>query len=578
MLLRLKNIKKSFGINEVLKDINLDIKKNSVIGLVGLNGAWKTTLANIISLEESIDNGQILKTNENMRIHYLRQSTTYKENNFNYLVENKQDELQAIFKKTSYLGLNKVNEWTNEQFNHLSGGEKTKLLLSEVFNTNPDLVILDEPTNHLDFRGIDWLIKEIKQYVGTILVISHDRFFLDQVVDIIAELEHGIIKCYNGNYTTYRDEKLKSIEIEKHHYEEQRKKERQIDEEINRLKKWSYQSHKNAPDKAKKMGVRKGGKEFLRSKAKKKDVQIKSKIKRLEKMKEEGIEKPKEEEQVLFDFVSDKKSGRCLVSAEQLSKHFEKEYLFKNSQFSINRGEKIGLIGVNGCGKTTLIKMILGEDHDYQGKLFVSKSAKIAYLSQDVLDLDEEKSIEEMIAVYDKVLQTKIRTYLASSGITNRMVRQKVKSLSLGERTRIKLIFLIIQKNNVLILDEPTNHLDLHSRETLEKTLSLYQGTVIIASHDRYLLEKITNKLLIFDNKKIQRIEEGFKEYQQKKEIKKDKDYELMLIQNRITYILSEMNKYKTDDDAYHTLKNEFFTLMNRKKKIEIKGEEKNEY
>ncbi len=561
ILLRLKNIKKCFQDNIVLKDINLDIKIESKIGLVGLNGSGKTTLAKIIAGYETCDSGFIDSFQKNVSVSYLKQSSEYNEYQFTNMLCNENKDLSHIFETSSLLGLKRLNHWSNHRLNHLSGGEKTKLSITEVMNEKSDMLILDEPTNHLDYIGIEWLIKEIKKISKAFLIISHDRYFLDQVVDNIAELEDGQIKMYHGNYTEYRHLKQTKYNNERHQYEEQRKREKRIDAEINQLKKWSHIAHRDSTKKE-------GFKEYWRMKAKKKDVQIKSKIKRLEKMKEEGIEKPKEEEQVLFDFVSDKKSGRCLVSAEQLSKHFEKEYLFKNSQFSINRGEKIGLIGVNGCGKTTLIKMILGEDHDYQGKLFVSKSAKIAYLSQDVLDLDEEKSIEEMIAVYDKVLQTKIRTYLASSGITNRMVRQKVKSLSLGERTRIKLIFLIIQKNNVLILDEPTNHLDLHSRETLEKTLSLYQGTVIIASHDRYLLEKITNKLLIFDNKKIQRIEEGFKEYQQKKEIKKDKDYELMLIQNRITYILSEMNKYKTDDDAYQTLDEEFQNLIKKRREL----------
>ncbi|QVK16829.1 ABC-F family ATP-binding cassette domain-containing protein [Mycoplasmatota bacterium] len=563
LLMRIRNIKKDYGLNEVLKDVNFDIKKDSILGLVGLNGAGKTTLAKIISGIETYDSGSIECYSQKIKVGYLKQSTEFNDNNFSQMLLDKNKDLGQVFETSSLLGLKKLNQWSYERINNLSGGEKTKISLAEVFNENSDLLILDEPTNHLDYMGIDWLIEEIKKCSKALLIISHDRFFLDQVTDEIVELEDGVVRTYHGNYSQYRKTKEDNYLNQLHQYKEHKKRERHIDEEINRLKKWSHIGHRDSTKKE-------GFKEYWRMKVKKKDIQIKSAIKRLEKLKEEGIEKPKEESKVLFEFVSESKAGKGLLTAKNLSKSFFDKTLFKDSDFYIKRGEKVGLIGINGCGKTTLIKMILRQVQADKGELWVSDSAKIAYLSQDVLDLDDSKSVEEIIKHKDKTYQTKIRTMLASSGITSKMIRQKISSLSLGERTRIKLVFLILQENNVLILDEPTNHLDLHSRERLEETLDAYTGTMLIASHDRYLLEKITDKLLIFEDEKIIRIECGYKAYKdrEKKVTKDQKAYELMIIQNRITYILGELSKYKETDQMYFQLDQEFKDLINKKKEL----------
>jgi len=557
LLMRLRNIKKAYQDTILLKDINLDIKINSVIGLVGLNGAGKTTLAKIINGLENYDSGMIDTFNKEISISFLKQSTEFDETIFNQMLV---DDNMNVLETSSFLGLKQLQNWSNEKMNHLSGGEKTKLSLAKIFNENSDLLILDEPTNHLDYIGIDWLIDKIKKYTNALLIISHDRYFLDQVTTEIVELENGVIHMYNGNYTQYRKMKEDYLNNQKHLYEEQQKREKHIVQEINRLKVWSNEAHKDSTKKE-------GFKEYWRMKAKKKDIQIKSSIKRLEKMKEEGIIKPKEEEIVNFQFVSVDKAGKSFITAENLSKSFPDKTLFKGSQFYVKRGEKVGLIGINGCGKTTLIKMILGEDQNYEGLLNVSKSTKIAYLNQDVMDLDDDKSIKDILRQYDKSYQTKVRTMLALSGITSRMFPQVIRSLSLGERTRIKLVFLILTENNVLILDEPTNHLDLHSREQLEKTLESYKGTLLIASHDRYLLNKVTNKLLLFDAGNVKRIEVGYKEYQEgeKEKFVDKKAYDLMIIQNKITYVLAELSKYKETDDRYRNLEQDFNELIKQK-------------
>ncbi|ERJ12674.1 ribosomal protection-like ABC-F family protein [Haloplasma contractile] len=559
LLISIKKIKKSYGVKEVLKNVNMDLRKGKTIGLVGMNGSGKTTLANILTGNETYDSGHIKRYNQDIQIGYLRQSVYY---NYEYFTNATAEvDYGDFFEMSSMLGLKDVKRWSQDRFNYLSGGEKTKLLLTKIWSENPDLLILDEPTNHLDYVGIDWLIDSLNQYQGTCLIISHDRYFLDQVADEIAELEEGELSLYNGNYSYYRIQKQKEYEEALHKYEEQKKKERHIEHEINRLKRWSHVAHR---DSTKKEGM----KEYWRKKAKKKDVQIKSSIKRLEKMREEGVHKPKEEMDVEFDFEADSKQGRRVLLASNLCKQFDEVSLFESSDFSVSRSEKMGIIGINGCGKSTLINMILGNEKQTSGKLEVSSSCKIAYLSQDVLDLDAKKSVSDFIIDYSKEEQTRIRTLLSNIGITRTMVNKPLCTFSLGERTRVKLAFIISQNYDVLILDEPTNHLDLHSREQLEHTLSEYKGTLLIASHDRYLLEKITDKLLVFKDGKIKRIEMGLKEYNDRLENKtesNERESELMVINNRISYLLGELSNYSSSDVRYHELDQEFQKLIRKR-------------
>lgn len=558
LLMRLRNIKKSFGETEILKHIDLDIPSAGKIGLVGMNGCGKTTLAKIIAGLERHDEGIIDTFQANPRIVYMKQSSEFAQDLDSYLMENA--ERSGDFLKTSsYLGLEKLKQ-REVMGEFLSGGEKTKLALARVFNEPGDLLILDEPTNHLDSEGIEWLIGEVEQYPKAMLIISHDRYFLDQTVEEIAEIEDGAIITYAGNYTFYRRTKDARYQSQFRAYQDQKRKEKEIDAEIERLNKWSYLSHRDSRKKE-------GFKEYWRVKAKKKDRQVKSIVKRLEKMKEEGVAKPKAEKHFPFTFLSEDKIGGTVISAEHLSKAFGERTLFADSSFYIGRGDKIGLIGANGSGKTTLIKMIIGEITDYQGKLTVSPSADIAYLSQDVMDLDENKSISDIISGHDKDFQSHARTFLAANVIEGRMIRQKIGTLSLGERTRIKLIFLILESHNVLILDEPTNHLDLPSREQLEKTLESYEGTLIIASHDRYLMEKITDSLLVFTSGSIARIDMGFHEYNQRR-TEKETEVSGLVLENRITRILSELSVCDAGSERYQKLENDYQELMNQKKHL----------
>ncbi|MFP4016832.1 MAG: ribosomal protection-like ABC-F family protein [Halanaerobiales bacterium] len=574
-LLSCRNIYKNFADQKVLEGINIDINEGEVIGLVGTNGAGKTTLANIISGAINPDGGEIIKHVSNLKIGYLLQSTYYTEEKFNGIFNKKaQTEIGDFFEVTSYLGLDEIKDWQGERLNNLSGGEKTKLALADIWIEKPDLLILDEPTNHLDIKGIEWLIDEIDSFRGACLIISHDRYFLDQVVETIIEIENGNNIIFQGNYTFYREEKQRRYQEQLQQYQVQKKKERKLNKQINQLDRWSTKAHNQSRKKAIDSGNKFGGKEFNRVKAKKRDQQVKSKLKRLEKMKEEGVKKPTEEPEVLFRFNISGKRGKRLIEARNITKGFEDNILFEGSSFYINHGDRIGIYGENGCGKSTLIRVITCQDKVDIGELWVSPSLSFSYLSQDVMDLDEKNTILETLAA-DKFYNDRERALLANMGFEDKFLDKKIESLSPGERTKVKLAELILEKRDCLILDEPNNHLDLYSREQLEDTLDEYPGTIILVSHDRYLLEKITDCMLIFENKRIRRVERGFKAYiksqrekakmdKSKKELLRDK----MIIENRITAILSKIGSYNIGDSEYEELDQEFQKLIKERKTL----------
>ena len=536
-----KNLSKEYGENVIFNKIDFKIKLGETIGIVGSNGTGKTTLANIICGKIEPTSGEIIWYKNNVKIGYMKQATEY-------------EDLEST----------------------LSGGEKTKKLLNDVIHRDYNFLVLDEPTNHLDYLGVAYLVKEIKKFNGTIIIISHDRYFLDQCVTRIIEIENQKITEYNGNYTYYRKKKQEDYENAVHLYVEQEKIKNRINMQIEELEGWSDKAHRESRKKAIETGNKFGGKEYNRVKAKKMDNQIKSRIKRLEKMKVEGLEKPKEEEKVLFQIKESKKIGAVVVDAKDISKSFDKKILFEKSSFYIKHGEKIGIYGPNGCGKTTFIKALLGK-MDVDGDLYISPTRKIGYISQDVIGLNEECSIIELFNFENRQELGQLRTKLNLIGFNAEMLDRKVKYLSLGERMKLKIILMIQEQCEVLILDEPTNHIDLHVREQLEETLRSYNGTIILVTHDRYMLEKICDKLLVFNNKKIIRYEYGIHEYLNniEKNKKKDKDKksknkleEKILLENKITYILSCLSSCTIGSEEYKRLDEEYNSLITLRKSI----------
>ena len=471
------------------------------------------------------------------------------------------------------IGYMKQSSDYNDKISTLSCGERTKKELNEVIYGKNDVLILDEPTNHLDYDGVNYIIKKINEFKGTVIFISHDRYFLDQCAERIIELEKGVSHEYEGNYSFYRKVKQAEYENQLKLYNEQEKVKQKINDQIEQTKNWSSKAHRESRIKAIETGNKFGGKEYNRVKAKRMDRQIKSRIKRLEKIEIDGVKKPEEEAKVFFELNEGRKKGNIAVNAKDVSKLYGNKVIFHRSSFYIKQCEKIGLFGKNGCGKSTLIKALLGEI-DYEGELYLSKAKEVGYLSQDVIDLNEESSIIQLFDVNNNKEMGYIRTKLDLLGFHNESIYKKVKYLSMGERMKVKLL-LMIQKNcDILILDEPTNHVDIHVREQLEEILENFNGTLILVTHDRYMMEKVCDKLLVFENKKIKRYEYGLKEYllksdnkgsNEKIDEKNNKEHK-MLIESRITYILSRLSICRKDRQEYKDLEREYKELIQQKK------------
>lgn len=558
-IIKVTGIEMNFNLRKILDNISFDIKNGERIGLVGYNGTGKTTLANILTGKITPDKGFVEKSTE-LKIGYLTQSIDYEANEL-YSME------EDLLQHSSKIGLKKVSAWEEKRLNHLSGGEKLKLALSNVWASKPGFLILDEPTNHLDFKGIEWLIEELEKFKGPVLIISHDRHFLDKTVTRIFEIENTKLNFYNGNYSDYQKEKQHRLETQMHHYEVQQRKKEDIEMQMEQLSSWSEKAHRTST----KQGRDYGHKEYHRVKAKKRDAQVKSKMKRLQsELEKNKVDKPLEETKVRFQFDTKGSRGKRIIEAKSLSKSFEERSLFSECHFYINHGERIGLLGENGCGKTTLIKMILGETAVTGGDLWKSDSLKIAYLCQDVDNLPAEKTALEVLGFTDRENILKARTLFANLGLKEQFITKPIRTLSLGERTRVKLVEMLMKEYDVLILDEPTNHLDLPSREQLEKTLNEFAGTIITVSHDFYFLNKLCDKLLVFENQKIKRMEIKPEEYFNKptRAEPTDSKESLMIIENRIATILGELSLIDPKSPKYVELDNEFNELLKQKRKL----------
>jgi macrolide transport system ATP-binding/permease protein len=561
-ILQARNIKKHYGHKQVLEDLSFDINEHDKIGLVGMNGAGKTTLANIIYGDLEPDLGTI-KRDRQIRVGYLLQSVDYTVNDY--------QNLSAEFLElASELGLNKVHSWQEERFSHLSGGEKLKIALAQIWSTSPDILILDEPTNHLDFKGVNWLVNQLQDFNRTVIVISHDRYFLDQTVKKIFDLEQGKLTIYDGNYTAYRAEKKRRYEEQLHHYDIQQKYKARVEGQMTQLKQWAGKANRTMRD-------QEGFKEYHGVKAKKIDKAIKSKMKRLnQELEKNKIEKPTEDKKVLFQFEASKKRGKRIFEAKNLSKTFSNRTLFKDSHFYINYGERIGIIGPNGSGKTTLLNMLIGNETITEGEISKSHSLKFAHLSQDVADMPLSHTAIEALNLSEKENLLQARTTLANLGMKADKLNQPIGTLSLGERTRVKLTNMLISEYDLLILDEPTNHLDLKSREQLEVTLSEFAGTILIVSHDYYFINKLCDKLLVIENSQIKRVEMNLEQYELKnvQEItpgKQQIEEELLRINTEISAVLGELSLLTPDSEKYKELDEAFIALTKRKRDLNTK-------
>lgn len=544
MLLQCSNISKSFGTTSILKDITFKIENNEKIAIVGVNGAGKSTLMRIISDQESFDGGDIYKA-KGTTIGYLTQESNLHLNETIYsemikvfepiiLMENRMRELESQMSQTQQLdsimreydelthrfseldgysyqsrikGVLKGLGFNESDFNltiqSLSGGQKTRVSLAKLLLLQPTLLLLDEPTNHLDTKAIMWLETYLKNYNHAVVIISHDRYFIDQVCTSILEVEHGKSKLFRGNYSFYVNTRSKDKEVEMKHYENQQRIIKKQEESIQLLR--SYNREKSIK-------------------------RAMSKEKQLEKM--EKMDKPESDpETIRLRFHPQIQSGYNVLQFENLSYRYDQEWLFQHLSLDVKRGERIALIGPNGIGKTTLFKLILQQLSPSEGKITFGTHVETAYYDQEHTSLHPLKSIfNEIQDDYPKMNNTQVRSILASFQFKNDDVFKEVQMLSGGEKGRVVLAKLILTNANLLILDEPTNHLDIASKEILEEALLEFEGTVLFISHDRYFINKIATRIVEMTPKELINFPGSYDRYieqisNQKAEIKKETDY-----------------------------------------------------
>lgn len=526
IILNCKDIKKSYGIDEILKDVTFSINEGEKIGFIGANGAGKSTLFKIITGEIEFDSGDLF-IDKNKRLGYLSQHLSLDSSNsvfdemltvFNDItqIENKLRDLEFAMNEP-YNPLRKeyhdkiIKDYTTlselftnsggytykseisrvltglgfsepdfqKQINILSGGQKTRVALCKLLLIKPEILLLDEPTNHLDLDAIEWLEEYLKAYRGTVIIISHDRFFLDAITSRTLEMVNGHVDSYNGSYTTYVEEKTKRHDIEMKAYNLQQNEFKRQEDIIERYRSFNREKSVRAAESRQKALDR-----IERVTAPDKDTKA-SKIK----------------------FETMIKSGNDILYIDSLSKSYGDKKLFENVQLDIKREDKIALIGENGRGKTTLFRIILKTVQEDTGTVVLGKNVFTGYYEQEQSDLNPNNTvIDEVWNCYPELTTTEVRSALAAFLFIRDDVFKKISSLSGGEKCRINILKLMLSKSNFLLLDEPTNHLDIPSREALEDALLNYDGTLFVISHDRYFLNKVVNK--ICELKK-----EGIKEY-----------------------------------------------------------------
>lgn len=508
----IRGIRKSFGEHEILQAVSFDIEEYDRIGLVGVNGCGKSTLLNILLGRIEPDAGQI-EFFSRPSVAMLDQAPMPGEE----LDRIRDNQSYGAFRQTLGL-LGAAPEKENHPVEVLSGGEQMKLALSRLLAEKPELLLLDEPTNNLDLHGIDALIEQLSYYQGALLIVSHDRYFLDRVVTRVLELEEGKITEYLGGYTDYREEKARRYEEALHRYEAGQKEQERIDNAIHQVKNWAEKGHRESTKKADQSGVKMGLKEKFRTRAKKKDSQVKSQVKRLERLKRDSEERPREEKRVHFEVTGNGKHGKRILEAENLAKGFGNHPLFANSSFVMLRGEHVALFGPNGCGKSTFVRMLQGTEAADNGRLWLSPSSRPFVLEQNVRSLPKEITPLQYYTGLWGRLDGRQRVLLANMGLRADLLNRKIERLSLGEQMKVKLAELILSKEDFIVLDEPTNYLDLHAREMLEDTLAEYGGTLLLISHDVYFLERTCDKVLLFEDGQLQKLEMSFADYMERRE------------------------------------------------------------
>lgn len=521
-VLSFQNLAFSFGERELFKNVKFDINDKDKVGFIGSNGVGKTTILKLIRGELEPTEGSVV-IGKDARLGYMEQHTCSRKgmtlydelisvfddlmrleieiNQVNYRLEHGlgdmesdlklQEELTTRFNneggltfrsrtRSTLLGLGFTEEDFSLTTDKLSGGQRSKIALAKLLLSNSNLLLLDEPTNHLDIKSVEWLENFLKSYSGAIFVISHDRYFLDKITDKTVELENGKVRCFKGNYSEFLVKKKAEQKAIEDKYENDMREIARLEAVVAQQRQWNREKNIKTAE---------------------------SKLKQIERIREQLVVPDSKVEHIRFQFEPKCVSGNDVIIADSLAKSFGSKRIFQNASMHITRGERVFILGDNGCGKTTFLKTLMGQYAPDEGTFVFGENLFKGYFDQVQAGLDLNKTaIEEVWSKYPQMTQTQIRSALAAFLFKGDDVYKKISELSGGERARIALLSLMLGGHNLLLLDEPTNHLDSASREELEATLLQYSGTMLIVSHDRYFINKLSTRILELS-------ENGFTEY-----------------------------------------------------------------
>lgn len=561
----INNISKTFGEDLIFENISFDIKTNERIGLVGPNGSGKTTLLKIIHGLENIQFGNVsfrkgyklgyldqipeysdsVLVEDILRLSFedvykIKKSMTILENKFTELKSNDLDKalkeysrLTDIFEQMDGYNIEtniskvatglKINQTMKSMpFNLLSGGEKTRVMLAKILLEQPTLLMLDEPSNHLDLESIEWLESYLKSYEGSVLIVSHDRYFLDNVCEKIVELSTYKAHVYHGNYSYYLLEKERRFLLELKVYLSQQKKIKRMEDQIRQYRIWGV--------------MRDSDKMFKRAKELEK---------RLTKV--ERLDKPKHNNEKMKIYASDvSRSGKRVLEAYDISKSFGDLILFTDAKIELIYQDRLAILGNNGTGKSTLIKMLHEDFYKEEPNFKWGSKLNVGYLAQEVYFEDENSTILDHFMKKHNVNQGKARNELAKALFIRDDVLKKIKVLSGGEKSKLILCSILFNQTNFLILDEPTNHLDIDSREVLEDMLLEFAGTILFISHDRYFIQKIASRIAEIDNKQLNYYEGDYEYFKQHKILNK------VTVDKKVKKRIKQINSIKIDTEKIY--------------------------
>lgn len=541
IVVNVDSITKSYGTHQILKDFSMTVNKGERLALIGPNGSGKTTLFKIITGQEDYQEGNISLKND-LSLGLLDQEPEFNEGNtiyeelltvFNDLLKmedklkrlenkismfNKEDKnhkrLEELMDRYSRLShqyeINGGYKYENEiiqvsaglgfenqldkKISYLSGGEKSRVGLIKLLLKKPDLLLLDEPTNHLDIDSLQWLEEFLINYSGAVIIISHDRYFLDQVIERIVEINDGSDEKYYGNYSYYLEERKKRFEQRMREYKNQQKKIKKLEESIHQLRVWGRS--------------RDSEKMFKKAKA------MEKRLERIEEMDKPTLDGKK----MNLDLDFSRRSGDEVLKVKNINKSFDKKTILEDLNLSIYWQDKAAIIGANGTGKTTLLEMINGDLEPDKGEINIGASVKMGYYRQQFNNFDPEDDLITTLVKNCSMKISEARNALGAFLFTEQEVFKKVKNLSGGEKSRLRLLQLMNGEYNFLVLDEPTNHLDLPSREVLEEVLKDYPGTILVVSHDRYFINKIIDHIYELEDNNLTKYYGNYDYYKQKKD------------------------------------------------------------